>query len=296
LLAHGCAFAQGPPAEDLPEEGERALERALTRQSVFVLPAGAYEVEPGAEYTYRGSDALDIVNTSGVVQVARRDIKQDRLETRLILRVGLPHDSHVEIRAPYVFVRDDRSTADRLGETVHESGFGDLQLGFTKQLMDERPARPGVLASVNWRAPTGDFRPGEPSPGGGFHILQGVLTLVKRQDPLVFFGTASYSAVRERNHGGTAIDPGNPVGLKLGTILAASPRTAIRGGFELSRGGRTKIDGVQIPGSDAAVATLQFGLAALLSRRSLLDIELRVGITPDAPDFALAVSVPFRFQ
>ena len=43
LLAHGGAFAQSPPAQGAPaagdaEEGERALERALTRESVLVLP------------------------------------------------------------------------------------------------------------------------------------------------------------------------------------------------------------------------------------------------------------------
>ena len=79
-------------------------------------------------------------------------------------------------------------------------------------------------------------------------------------------------------------------------MLAASPRTSLRGGFELNRSGRTKIDGNAIPGSDTALATLQFGLATLLSRRSLLDIQLNIGVTPEAPNFALIVSVPFRFQ
>jgi hypothetical protein len=279
LLAHRCAFAQSDQSS--AEEGERALERALTRQNVFVLPSGVYELEPAIEYTYRAPDALE---------------KQDRLETRLTLRAGLPHGSHLEIRVPYVFLRTDRSTADQFGQTTHEAGLGDLQLAFTKQLADERPARPGLLASVTWRAPTGDFRLGEPSTGSGFHALQGALTLVKRQDPLVFFGTASYTWVLERSHGGVEVDPGDFIGLKLGTVLAASPQTSLRGGFELNRSGRTKFNGVERPGSDAAVATLQFGLATLLSRRSLLDIQLNVGVTPDAPDFALAVSVPFRFQ
>jgi hypothetical protein len=296
LLAHRCAFAQSDPAASASEEGERALERALTRQSVFVLPAGAYELEPGIEYTYRGSDALEIVNPSGVATVARQDVKQDRLETRLTLRAGLPHASHVEIRLPYVLLRTDRSTADQFEQTTHQAGLGDLQLAFTKQLAEERPARPGVLASVTWRAPTGDFRLNEPSRGSGFHALQGALTLVKRQDPLVFFGTASYTKVLERRHGDAEVDPGDPIGLKLGTMLAASPRTSLRAGFEMSRNGRTKINGAAIPGSDAAVATLQFGLATLLSRQSLLDVQLNIGVTPDAPDFALIVSVPIRFQ
>jgi hypothetical protein len=291
LLANGSAFAQSAA-----EEGERALERALTRESVLVLPAGAYELEPGFEYTYRASDALEIVNVSGVPQVARQDVKRDRLETRFTLRAGLPHGSHVEIRLPYVFLRDDRSTADRFGQTVHETGVGDLQLGFTKQLVEERPERPGLLASLTWKAPTGDFHVGEPSVGSGFHTLQGALTLVKRQDPLVFFGTASYSSVLERRHGGAEIDPGDSIGLKLGTMLAASPRTSLRGGFEVNRSGRTKIDGNAIPGSDTALATLQFGLATLLSRRSLLDLQLNIGVTPEAPNFGLIVSMPFRFQ
>ena len=295
MLAHGSSFAQDEPAASAPEEGERALERALTRQSVFVLPKGSYELEPGIEYTYRASEGLEIVETSGVPQVARQDVKRDRLETRLTLRAGLAHQSHVELRVPYVLLRTDRSTADQFEQTTHETGWGDLQLAFTKQLAEERAARPGVLASVTWRAPTGDFRLGEPSKGSGFHALQGALTLVKRQDPLVFFGTVSYTSVLERSHDGAEIDPGDPIGVELGTVLAASPRTAIRGGFELSRGGRTRINGAAIPGSDAAVATLQFGLATLLSRRSLLDIQLSVGITPDSPDFALAVSVPLRF-
>lgn len=295
LLAHHSAFGQSDPEETAPEEGERALERALTRQNVFVLPKGVYEVEPGIDYTYRASDALEIVNISGVPQVARQDLKQDRLETRLTLRAGLPYGSHLEIRVPYVLLRTDRSTAGQFEETTQETGLGDLQLAFTKQIAEERPGRPGVLAAVTWRAPTGDFRLGEPSPGSGFHALQGSLTLVKRQDPLVFFGTVSYTSVRERSHDGAEIDPGDPFGLKLGTILAASPRAAIRGGFELSRGGSTRINGAAIPGSDAAIATLQFGLATLLSRRSLLDIQLNVGLTPDSPDFALLVSVPLRF-
>lgn len=296
LLTQRCVLAQSDPAASASEEGERALERALARQSVFVLRPGVYEVEPGLEYTYRGSNALDIVTQSGVATVARQNVKEDRLETRLTLRAGLPHDSHVELRLPYVLLRNDRSTAGQFEQTDHRSGAGDLQLGLTRQLAEDRPARPAVLATLNWRAPTGDFRRGEPSIGSGFHALQGALTLAKRQDPLVFFGTASYTAVLERNHGGAQMQPGNSIGLKLGTILAASPRTSIRGAFEMSRSGRTKVDGANVPGSDATLATLQLGLATLLSRRILLDVQLNVGVTSDSPDFGLVVSLPIRFQ
>jgi len=297
LLAHGYAFAQTDTAADAEEEGGRALERALTRENVLVLPKGAYELEPGLQYDYRGTDALAIVNQSGgVAQVARQDVKQDRVETRLTFRAGLPGASHVEIRVPYVFLRNEQSTGDQSEQTDRKSGIGDLQVGFTKQLAEERPTRPGLLGSLTWRAPTGDFHFGQPSRGGGFSALQGALTFVKREDPLVFFGTVSYTSVHARRHDDAEIAPGNSFDVKLGTLLAASPRTSIRGAFEVSRSGRTEVNGAAVPGSDVAVATLQLGLATLLSRRTLLDIQVAIGVTRDAPDFSLTVALPIRFQ
>jgi hypothetical protein len=296
MLWGGCsAFAQAPAALS-PEEGERALERALARQSVLVLPRGAFELEPSIEYTYRGStDALTLVDVAGTPSVARENAKRDRVETRLALRAGLPWAAHVEARIPYVFVREDRALAGQPAGTENESGAGDVELGITKQLVEEGPSRAGWLGSLNWKIPSGRFRTGEPSPGGGFHALQGGITFVKRQDPMVFFGTGSYTYLRERRHQGVDIDPGNTLGLKLGAILAASPQTSIRGAFEVARGGRTSLDAVKVPGSDPVVATLQFGLGMLLTRRSLLDVQVSIGVTPDAPDFTVTAALPLRF-
>ena len=294
-MAAACnAFAQ-QPAVISAEEGERALERALARQSILVLPPGVYELEPSIEYSYRGSDALELVEVAGTTQVAREDLKQDRLETRLTLRAGLPWDAHAELRIPHVVLREDRSAANQPGPATRENGAGDLELGLTKQLIEEQASRAGWLASLSWKAPTGRFRVGQSSPGTGFHALQAGVTFVRRQDPLVFFGTASYTYVRDRRHEGLDIDPGNPAALKLGTILAASPQTSLRGAFEVSRSGRTSINGVKTPGSDTVAATLQLGLGMLLTPRSLLDVQVSIGVTPDAPDFGITAALPIRF-
>jgi len=39
---------------------------------------------------------------------------------------------------------------------------------------------------------------------------------------------------------------------------------------------------------------LQLGPSMLLSRRTLLDIQLGIGLTPDAPDFRLSVALPVQ--
>lgn len=282
------------PLDD--EESTRALERALTRQGGLVLPSGTYELEPRLEYSYRGTDGLAIATLSGQQQVTNQVVRRNRVEPSLGIRFGLPEDSQLEARFPYAIVREDRATAGTLRQTGEDTGVGDIELGFTKQLQTERGARPGVLGSLTWKMPTGDFRVGEPSAGSGFHSLQAAVTAVKRQDPLVFFGTLTYTSVFERRHQGLDIEPGNPMGLKFGAILAASPQTALRANFEVSRAGMIRINGTKVPGSDTTAGTLQLGFATLMGRQALFDLQFGIGVTRDAPDFRITAAVPIRLN
>jgi hypothetical protein len=292
-----AATRQPQPAGALAdEETTRALERALTREGGLVLPSGTYELEPRVEYTHRGRSGLAIVDVAGQPQVAQQVERQGRIDASLGMRIGLPRNFQGELRLPYSQVRVTGATAGALRETRNQSGLGDVEVGLTKQLWTEEQARFGLLGSVRWRIPSGQFRLDAPSPGSGFHMIQGALSAVKRQDPLVFFGTLSYASVLKRSHSGLEIDPGNPLALRLGTILAATPQTSLRGAFELSRQGMTRIGGTKVPGSDAVSGALQFGVATLVTRRALLDVQFEVGITHDAPDFRIGVSLPIRFN
>ncbi|HET7668873.1 MAG TPA: transporter [Burkholderiales bacterium] len=279
-----------------PDDAARALERALTREGGLVLAPRTYELEPRFEYSHRRTEGLDIVTAGGVSQVARRDVKHDRLDASLGLRAGLSNRMHAELRVPYAFVRESEALAGQTGSTRHDHGRGDVELGLTKQIAEAGYSRPGVLASVNWRLPTGRFELGQPSPGRGFHNVQAAVTVVTRDDPLVLFGSVSYTWVPRRSHDGVEVNPGDPLGLKLGTILAASPRTSVRGMFELTRAGRTSFGGAHVPGSDTVSAALQFGLSMLVTARSLVDLQIGAGLTPDAPDFTMTLAVPVRFQ
>jgi hypothetical protein len=59
---------------------------------------------------------------------------------------------------------------------------------------------------------------------------------------------------------------------------------------------RTQLDGVGAPGTDTAAASLQLGFDRVLTPRLLLDVTLGVGLTRDAPDYALQISLPYRFR
>jgi hypothetical protein len=209
----------------------------------------------------------------------------------------LPWSSQAEIRLPYV--RDDaRNAASALdiNEREHHSGRGDPELQITKQLVSERSGVPAVLGSVNWRFAGGDFRPGRVSAGTGFPSVQAGLTVVKRDDPLVLFGGVSYTWFRARSYDNLHIEPGQGFGLRFGTMLAASPHTSLRAALDLTRHREAKLNGRYLPGSESVSGVLELGLATLLDRRTLLDFTVGFGITPDAPDLRIGLSLPIKFD
>ena len=290
------AAAPKPSASEeaaVADEGGRALERALVREGGLVLPRGVSEVEPRLEYTYRGIQGLNVVTINGVAQVAPQDVRRNEVEASVAVRRGLRGSLQVEARLPYVWIDQNRATASVVGESERVSGWGDVELSLTKQLATAR--RGGVLGSLVWTSASGEHEPGRLSPGSGFHQLQAGLTVVTREDPLVFFVAPSYSWVFEREKNGTDVDPGDTIGLKVGTLLAASPETSLRASFELTRSARTRIAGADVAGSDTTVGILEVGLAKALTRRTMLDVQLGIGVTADAPDFRLRLALPIRF-
>jgi hypothetical protein len=275
------------------DEGGRALERTLVREGGLVLPRGVIEVEPRLQYTYRGTQGLNVTIVNGVAQVAQQDVRRNDFEASVAVRRGLPGSLQLEARLPYVWIEQNRATSGAGSQSEGVSGWGDVELGLTKQLTAERQG--GLLGSLVWKSITGNHELGRLAPGSGFPHLQAALTAATREDPLVFLVTASYIWVFRRGRNDTDVNPGDAVGLKVGTVLAASPETSLRASFELSRFARTRIAGSDVPGSDTTVGMLELGFARALSRRTLLDVQLGIGVTPDAPDFRLRLGLPIRF-
>lgn len=270
-----------PPGD---EETSRALERTLVLEGGLVLSPGSIEIEPRYTYTYRSLDALGLVTVNGEEVVAQQDVKRDTSDVSLDLRIGLPWTSQLDFRLPYTFDWQETATAASERRRRKRSGWGDIELGLTKQLLQERGWIPDVLTAVNWKSKTG-----ESDIGTGFHEIQGALTAVKRRDPLAFFGTISHAWSLSRND----VDLGNTVGLRFGTILATSPDTSLRFTLDMNRSARAKIDSRKIAGSDSVVSLFEFGLATNVFPRTLLDLTAGIGLTSDSPDFRLGVSLPF---
>jgi len=260
------------PQDAADEEMDHALERTLVRQGGLVLRAGTYELEPQLSYAHWDKRRSAIRHTS---------------EAAIGFRAGLPWESQFQMRVPYVHVRTSAGS---------ETALGDIDFSLSKQLTRDRGFWPGLIASLAWLSRTGEdgFDGGVPT-GGGFDVLQAGFTAVKRHDPLVFFGGLSYASPLSREISGVKIEPGDTVGVRLGSILAASPETSANVGLNLGFVRATRLDGQRIPESDTVLGTLQIGFGTILTRRVLLNISGDFRVTGDVPNFRLSATLPVRF-
>lgn len=265
--------ARSAPADAIDDdELARALERTLVQQGGLLLRPGAYELQPEASYAHWDRSRGPLRRLAGMA---------------LTLRAGLPWGSQFQLRVPYV---------QAVSATGSRTAPGDTEISFAKQFLDEAPGRPGLIGSLGWTARTGKdgFDGGVPT-GSGFNVLQAGLTAVRRVDPLMLYGGISYAAAVSRRVSGSEIAPGDTFGLRMGTILAASPETAVNLGLNLGFARQTRVDGQALADSDTVVGTLQLGVGTVLSRSVLLNVSGEFRVAGNAPNFRLVVSLPIRF-
>ncbi len=288
--ATSSAAAAEPANEDL----SRALERALVREGGLVLPPGVVELEPRYRYQHRSTNRLELVSIAGQPQVAQVDRKLDASQLSLGLRLGLPWSSQLELLLPYASNRQRTVAAGSFLSVESASGFGNTEIGLTKQLFTE-PGGFGLLASLRWVGQADANPDSTVAAGSSFGSVQGGLLFVTRRDPVVYFGALSHSLGQRRRIAGALIDPGNATGLRAGAIVALSPDTSLRLGFEFSRTADARLDSVVVAGSGKVQGEFSTGFSFVLTPRVLLGMEAGLGLTPNSPNFRVGLSLPFRF-
>ena len=290
--------APAPGQVEVDEEAvERALDFTLVQEGALLLPLGQAEFTPSFTYTRRTNDFPVFVDSAGAdLTVGEQEARRNEFEFAAGLLVGLPLNSQLEFALPYNLV--DQSDVDSVGGVAFEQssgtghGLGDFSVGLAKTVLRERNWLPDVVLRVNWDTGTGERDDNDVALNGGFQELSGSISLVKRQDPLVFVGGASYEAAFEKDD----IDPGDVLGFSIGTFLAASPSTSLRVVLNQSFIDEFKVDGQRFDGSDRVESILSLGASAILGRNVLVDGAVGVGLTDDSPDYSVSISLPIRFS
>lgn len=289
--------ASAPGAVVVDERSaERALERSLTQEGALLLPAGFLEIQPGISYVRREEATPGIVTSGSQFLVSETGRNADTLTGDLAFRLGLPWDSQLELGIPYRWRKIESVTSIGFAPTAvsrrSSAALGDLRLGLAKTLLHEGLWRPDLVGRVTWDTDTGSKSDNGVGLGGGFNELRGSLTAIKRQDPIAFVGGLSYqySFVSGR------VRPGATYAANFGSFLALSPETSLHFLLDWAYQGEIRLDGSGVPGSDRTFATLVLGGSTLLARGTLLNLSVGIGLTGDADDWSVSLSLPIRLD
>jgi hypothetical protein len=264
---------------------------------VLLLPLGVLDVEPSFTYTRTENDAPGVfLDDRGTPFVASDKLRRNVYDANVQLRLGMPFDSQIEFLLPYRWV--DESQVQRLGftptdeENRHGSGFRDIRIGLAKTLVREGRYWPDLVARFAWDTDTGETTDNDVVIGGGFNSANATLSAVKRQDPLAFVGAFAYEKTFEEDN----IKPGQQFTLSLGAALAASPETSLRFTLQQTFIDKLEVNNQKVDGSDQVDATLIIGASSIVGRGTFLDVSGNIGLTDDAADYAVRVSLSKRLN
>jgi len=267
-----AATAPAPVADD--PETERALERALERRGTAVLAPSVVEITPGLSWSHSGRDALSSTD----------DIYAAGLEAR----VGLPGGWMLGAAVPLLH-RDVKGAGDN-------TGLGDVSATVWKSLLAPTDARPSLVGSLRYGAPTGDDFAEDAVPlGSGFHRLTARLAAARTLDPIAFFGDVSYTHFLSETISGVDVDRSGVFGVGLGASLAVSPDITLSAGLDFAFEDEIEINGAKVSGSDTTTGMVELGAGVVLSKDVFLTFTGAFGITDDSPDVTLGMSLPIRF-
>jgi hypothetical protein len=264
--------ALGAKPELADEELARALERTLVQEGLLVLPRGRYELHPQLSYAHWDSDRGPVRSAWGA---------------SLTARAGVGWDTQLQLTVPYAHVATSAASS---------TGLGDVSISATRQLAPERGPFPGLLASAGWVASTGEDASGGRVPlGTGFDVLQAGVSLLKRADPLVYYGGATYSLPLPRDIAGVRVEPGHSYGMRAGTALAVTPYTSMNAALNLIVAAASQVGGQRLSDSDAMLGTLQIGIGTVLGPALMLNFGGEFRFSGPVPNFRLTIGVPLRF-
>ncbi len=268
----------------------------------------------------------------GLIDV--RQLKQNTFTAAMTGRFGISNRMEIEGKLPYVYRSNSTvsreiftgSAVDNVFDTSGKS-LGDAEITARYQLNDGGAALPYMIGSLRFKSrtgkdpfevitdcvtrcignTTGTGLPLDLPTGSGFYTLQPGLTWLLPSDPVVFFGSFSYafnfkrSDVSRRVQGGQTeflgdVRAGNIFGMNFGMGMALNEKSSFSIGVDLNSVGRTKQNGVAVPGSvRTQLATMLLGYSYRYNPKTTVSLSVGAGLTRDTPDLTLTARIPFSF-
>ena len=290
------------------EDSSRQLEEVFqaAEKNYSLQKKGTHSLTYSFDYSYTADQRLDLsITDSSVENLDVVPSATHSFTNAFSYDYGLLDNLTVGTRVPLVVKYDSQ---DEL--TVYD--FGDISLTGRWQPFAYVPGKVSTTLFSTFTSKTG-VSPYEIdideqlSTGSGYYSLAGGLSLSKVLDPVVVFGSTSVTynfQVDDLDQVRGArrlvkVDPGFGLSGSAGFAYSLSYDISLSISAQLSYNDETVLtfsNGDEAVAQDQMTGFLSMSLGTRISDTTIVNTSLGIGLTEDAPDFSLGVSLPINFS
>lgn len=278
-----------------------------SQQTYSLLKEGKMGMLYDSSYSFYQNNTIDLALAASGSQITRfriQNVAQHTLTNSVSVDYGFRDNLTLTASLPLVFEVDTQND-------VKGAGLGDVSFGLRWQPIPLKPGLPTATLFSNFSTATGtspyDINTNKDlAMGKGYYSLSGGASVSKVADPIVLFGSMSYttnSTVSGLNQyqGGRileSVSPGDSIGISMGLAYAMNYDVSITSSYQQSYAFSSSYDfkgGVEASSPGSMSASLHFSVGLRTNPKRIVNISFGYGLTSNAPNVTLGFSMPVDF-
>lgn len=294
---------------------EKNLEEVFqaSEKTYSLLKAGDVGLQYSVDYSFFRDSRIDIALASDSSTITRFRIEEDAQHTLtngLELSYGVWNNLTFTTYLPLVAKIDTQTDLKAVG-------LGDISFGMRWQPIPLKRGLPTTTLFASLSTATGDSpydinTSQDLSTGKGYYSLSAGVSANKVADPIVLFGSASYTTntkISDLNQvrGSRVlsdVDPGDSIGVSMGMAYALNYDVSLTASYQQSFAFSSKYSflpdstnpqGAVVNTAAQTSASLNFSVGLRTNPQRIVNISFGYGLTEDTPDVTLGFSMPIDF-
>jgi hypothetical protein len=294
-----------------------AAEKELHDIGGVLLPKGTLTLEPSLQYSHYSRRSISIsgftiLGAIVIGEIGVSDIKRDFIQGALTARYGITSRIEAELKVPYLYTSFREvagpGTSEITERRVDDACLGDIEGALYWHVIKEKGSIPDLIFNVRGKSHTGrspyflktnsENEITELPTGNGHWGFSGGMTAVKRSDPVVIFGGLTYFWNVKDKVSETIgkVDPGDSYEGSIGMAYALSEKFSLSTTYQHRVTTKQRLNGANVPGTFINYGILTLGGGYVPSKNTFLNFTVGVGVTNDAPDVEIRLSMPIGFK
>lgn len=295
---------------------EKSLDQVFkaSEKTYSLTKKGKFSMNYDLNYSYYRDSRVDIALATDSSSITRFRIQEDAqhsFSNNIDVSYGLRDNLTLTTSLPLVY------KTDFLGAKT-AMGLGDVSFGLRWQPIPLKRGLPTTTLFTSLSTATGDSpyeinSSQDLSTGKGYYSVTSGLSMSKVTDPLVLFGSTSFSFSNKisdlnqarGNRKLTSVAPGNSLGVTFGFAYSLNYDVSMNASFQYSLTGNSrftfeevvdnKLTSTSAEPATQVSSSLNYTLSLRTSPKRIVNISMGYGLTEDSPDVTLGFSMPLEF-